>query len=51
MRQLCEWKGIKIVKAKMCPDHVHTLVEIPQKLPVSSFMEGAVRCCANSLKK
>ena len=38
MRQLCEWKGVKIVKAEVCPGHVHMLVEIPPKLSVSSFM-------------
>ena len=38
MRQLCEWKGVHIVEAEICPDHVHMLVEIPPKIPVSSFM-------------
>ena len=37
-RQLCEWKGIKIIEAEVCPDHVHTLLEIPPKVSVSSFM-------------
>ena len=38
LRQLCEWKGVKIIEAEMCPDHVHMLVEIPPKIAVSSFM-------------
>ena len=38
LRQLCEWKGVKIVKAELCPNHVHMLVEIPPKMAVSSFM-------------
>lgn len=38
MRQLCEWKGVKIVRAEVCPDHARMLVEIPPKLSVSSFM-------------
>ena len=38
LRQLCEWKGIKIVEAEICPDHVHMLLEIPPKVAVSSFM-------------
>ena len=38
LRQLCEWKGVKIVEAEVCPDHVHMLVEIPPKISVSSFM-------------
>ena len=38
LRELCEWKKIKIVEAEVCPDHVHMLVEIPPKYSVSSFM-------------
>lgn len=38
LRQLCEWKGVKIIEGEMCPDHVHMLVEIPPKIAVSSFM-------------
>ena len=38
LRQLCEWKGIKIIDAEVCPDHVHMLLEIPPKVSVSSFM-------------
>ena len=36
LRQLCEWKGVHIVEAEVCPDHM--LVEIPPKMSVSSFM-------------
>ena len=38
LRQLCEWKGINIIEAEMCADHVHMLVEIPPKTSVSTFM-------------
>ncbi len=38
LRQLCEWKGITIVEAEICPDHIHMLLEIPPKIAVSSFM-------------
>ena len=38
LRQLCEWKGVKIVEAEVCPDHIHMLVEVPPKISVSSFM-------------
>ena len=38
LRQLCEWKGVAIKEAEICPDHVHMLVEIPPKLSVSYFM-------------
>ena len=38
LRQLCEWKGITIIEAELCPDHIHMLVEIPPKMKVSSFV-------------
>ena len=38
LRQLCEWKGVNILEAEVCADHVHMLVEIPPKIAVSSFM-------------
>ena len=38
LRQLCEWKGVKIIEAEACPDHIHLFVEIPPKLSVSGFM-------------
>lgn len=38
LRQLCEWKGVNILEAEACPDHIHLLVEIPPKYAVSSFM-------------
>ena len=38
LRKLCEWKGVTIIEAEICPDHVHMLLEIPPKVAVSSFM-------------
>ena len=38
LRQLCEKKGVEIIEATACPDHIHMLVSIPPKLSVSSFM-------------
>ena len=38
LRMLCEWKGVNIIEAEVCPDHVHMLVEIPPKMRVSDFM-------------
>lgn len=38
MRKLCEWKGVTIIEAEACPDHIHMLVEIAPKISVSSFM-------------
>ena len=49
LRQLCEWKGVSILEAEACPDHVHMLLEIPPKIAVSSFM-GAAEWNLNSDK-
>ena len=38
LRRLCEYKGVEIVEAHACVDHIHMLVKIPPKLSVSSFM-------------
>nr|CAA50690.1 putative transposase [Clostridium perfringens NCTC 8239] len=38
LRQLCELKGVRIVEAHACVDHIHMLVEIPPKMSVSSFV-------------
>ena len=35
---MCEWKGVAIIEAEVCVDHVHMLLEIPPKMSVSSFM-------------
>ena len=38
LRQFCSWKGVNIIEAEVCVDHIHMLVEIPPKMSVSSFM-------------
>ena len=38
IRQLCEYKGVEIVEAHACSDHIHMLVRIPPKIAVSNFM-------------
>ena len=38
LRKLCEWKGVNIVEAECCPDHIHMLLEIPPKMSVSAFV-------------
>ena len=38
LRKLCIWKGITILEAEVCIDHVHILLEIPSKYTVSSIM-------------
>ena len=38
LRELCEWKQVKIVEAEVCADHIHMLVEISPKMSVSVFV-------------
>ena len=38
LRQLCENKGVTIIEAELCKDHVHMLVEIPPSMSVSQFV-------------
>ena len=38
IRKLCERKGVEIIEAEACPDHIHLLVSIPLKISESSFM-------------
>lgn len=38
LRELSNWKGVQIIEAELCPDHVHMLVEIPPKMSVSGFV-------------
>lgn len=38
LRRLCEYKGVEIIEANACNDHIHMLVKIPPKISVSSFM-------------
>ena len=38
LRKLCEYKGVEILEATACPDHIHMLVSIPPKISVSSFV-------------
>ena len=38
LRKLCEYKGIEIIEAEACPDHIHMLVSIPPKYSVSQIM-------------
>ena len=38
LRELCERKGIEIIEAGLCPDHIHMLLRIPPKYSVSEIM-------------
>jgi len=43
LRELCNWKGIEIVEAELCPNHVHMYLSIPPKMSVSGvvgFLKG-----------
>lgn len=34
LRELYNWKGVTIITAEVCPDHIHILIEIPPKMSV-----------------
>ena len=38
LRKLCEYKGIEILEAEACPDHIHMLVSVPPKYSVAQVM-------------
>jgi len=38
LRELCERKGIEIIEAELCKEHVHMLIRIPPKYSVSEIM-------------
>ena len=38
LRKLCEQKGVEIIEAEACSDHIHMLVSIPPSMRVSDFM-------------
>ena len=38
LRDLCNRKGIEIIEAECCPDHIHMLIRIPPKYSVSEIM-------------
>ena len=38
LRRLCDQKGVEIIEAEACPDHIHMLLAIPPKYSVSQIM-------------
>ncbi|SJZ73333.1 Transposase IS200 like [Clostridium tetani] len=38
LRMLCEWKGVEIIEANVCKDHIHMPVSILPKMSVSGFI-------------
>jgi putative transposase len=37
LSMLCKRKGVEIIEAEVCPDHVHMLVRIPPNISISAF--------------
>jgi len=35
LRKLCEQKGVEIIEAQACPDHIHMLVSIPPYMSIA----------------
>lgn len=38
LRRLCEYKGIKIIEAKACVDHIHMCISVPPKYSISTIV-------------
>ena len=38
LRKLCNQKGVEIIEAEACPDHIHMLVSIPPYISIAQFM-------------
>lgn len=38
LRKLCEYKGVEIIEAEACKDHIHMLLSIPPKYSVSQIV-------------
>lgn len=38
LRKLCEQKGVEILEAEACPDHIHMLVSVLPSLSVAQFV-------------
>ena len=38
LRELCRQKGVEIIEAEACPDHIHMLISIPPKYSVAQIM-------------
>ena len=38
LRKLCDYKGIEIIEAEACKDHIHMLISIPPKYSVAQIM-------------
>lgn len=43
LRKLCEQKGVEIIEAEACPDHIHMLVSVPPYLFKYSTIYGILK--------
>ena len=39
LRKLCEYKGVEIIEAEACKDHIDMLISVPPKYSVAQIME------------
>ena len=39
LRRLCEQKGVEIIEAEACPDHIHMLVSISPYLSIANLWD------------
>ena len=38
LRKLCQYKGVEVIEAEACPDHIHMLLSIPPKFSVAQIL-------------
>ena len=38
LRELSERKGVEVIEAEACPEHIHMLVSIPPHISVATYM-------------
>ena len=38
LRRLCAQKGVEIIEAEACPEHIHMLLSVPPKYSISQIM-------------
>ena len=38
IRKLCQYKGVEIIEAEACPDHIHMLISVPPKYSIAQIM-------------
>lgn len=38
LRKLCQYKGVEIIEAEACPDHIYMLISVPPKYSIAQIM-------------